>query len=555
MADVNLSREALPQPPGFGTGTSSAWENYKPASSSNGGWDDNHGGNDGRWDQERGSDGDKWAHDKWSHEKWPNDKSNDKWSGYSGGGGGKKWGKSNWSSDANVGSWYAGGCGGLVGEESATVEIHDEEIEFPRTEMLLSSENFASFGLGPEVMEGINSLGYVRPSVIQAHTLPRILGEKGQGGKSLQAQAQNGSGKTACFSIAVLHALDISVLQPQAIILCPTRELARQNHDFLNLIGFGLRLKTKLVCPGMERVPTGSTIDVHVLIGTPGKMMDMCKKRFAYVRELKVLVLDEADVMLDQENFMGNHVMDVRKHCPENVQILFFSATYPDHVQIFARNLLASKTVIKVSKEALTVATIQQTYKVCADESDKFEQLMNIFGSLSMGQSIVFFNSRRKAFQIAEQLRDEGRVVSLICGSQRQDGQGEDYLSVEERDRVMSEFRGGMTQVLVATDVLCRGIDIPQVTLVVNYEMPLAKGWTSGVAMETYLHRVGRTGRFGLKGVSVSLVTPDEIKHIQEVMDHFQCKIMEIDYDWEEFQEKLTTLRVEYDKANGNSEQ
>lgn len=525
MADVNLGREAMPQPPGFEK-TDAAWSSYKPTSSAHGGWDDNDRGNNRSWESQNGHGSDKWKNDKWS----------------GGGGGRAKWGNSNWSKDTDTSSsWYSGGYGGLVGEDNATVEVQDEEVEFPRTEMLLAQEDFESLGVCKEVMEGINFLGYVKPSVIQAHTLPRILGEPGQRGKSLQAQAQNGSGKTACFSIAVLQALDISVLQPQAMVLCPTRELARQNHDFINLIGYGMKPKTHLVFPGMERVPTGSTIDCHILIGTPGKMMDMCKKRFVYVKELKVLVLDEADVMLDQENFMGTHVMDVRKHLPQDIQILFFSATYPDYVQIFARNLLASKTVIKVSKEALTVATIQQTYKVCDDESDKFQQLMNIYGALSMGQSIVFFNSRSKAFQIAEQLKQEGRVVSLICGS-KSSGQ-EDGLTVEERDRVMGEFRSGVTQVLVATDVLCRGIDVPQVTLVVNYEMPLTRNWT--VAMDTYLHRIGRTGRFGLKGVAVSLVTTDEIKHVQEVMEHYQCKVQEIDYDWEEFQEKLSVLRVQ----------
>mmetsp|Transcript_11108 Transcript_11108/g.20961 ORF Transcript_11108/g.20961 Transcript_11108/m.20961 type:complete len:550 (+) Transcript_11108:57-1706(+) len=538
MADVSLGREALPRPPGYESGAT-GWENYKPSAASNG-WGDDKSGGDDSWSQAGnwGADsGDKWKNDKWQQ---------DQWAGYTGGG--KTWGRS-WKGSTT--SWLNGHGGGLVDEENARVQIQEDEgpeEELPKQTngMLLSDESFDSYGLDKKVLEGIFLLGYVKPSVIQAYTLPRILGKNGQLGGSLRAQAQNGSGKTACFSIAVLQAIDMQAdpVRPQAMIISPTRELAKQNFDFMSILGSSLAPKMHLVVPGMDRIRWGDTIESHILVGTPGKMMDMVKKRFAPVNDLKVFVLDEADVMLDQENWMGNHVMDIRKHIKHDIQILFFSATYPDHVKIFAKQLLEKeKTVIKVSKEQLTVGSIRQTYKVCVDEEDKYQQLTEIYGALDVGQSIIFFNSRKKAFDLAQKMQENGFAVSLICGSPetRNGGQyGEEAqgLQIEQRDQVMEEFRSGVTRVLIATDVLCRGIDVPQVTLVVNFEMPYVKGGQS-VNMETYLHRIGRTGRFGLKGVAVNLVTADEIRDIQEVNEFYTIQIEEVDCDWDEFKDRM----------------
>jgi ATP-dependent RNA helicase DDX19/DBP5 len=261
---------------------------------------------------------------------------------------------------------------------------------------------------------------------------------------------------------------------------------------------------TLLVVPSQDRIQKYAK--VHAIVGTPGKVMDMAKKRVIDVSSIKVFVLDEADMMLDQENNMGPQVTQIRALMQNDVQVLFFSATYPDDVRAFAENLVPRAVSIKVRKTELTLASVAQMYMRCEDEWDKFNKLTALYGAMNVGQSVIFVNQRKKAFQLAKWMRDAGFAVSLICGTQTS---GDERMDPALRDHVMDEFRNCVTRVLIATDVLSRGIDVPQVTLVVNYELPI--NWTDrGVDMETYLHRVGRTGRFGLRGLAVNLLTDRE---------------------------------------------
>jgi len=219
--------------------------------------------------------------------------------------------------------------------------------------------------------------------------------------------------------------------------------------------------------------------------------------------------------------------------------VLFFSATYPDDVRTFAENLVPRAVSIKVRKTDLTVSSVAQMYMVCNDENDKLEKLSALYGAMNVSQSVVFVNQRKKAFALAQSMRSAGHGVSLICGTQTH---GDERMDPSLRDKVMDEFRSGVTRVLIATDVLARGIDVPQVTLVVNYQMPTSYH-TRAVDMETYLHRVGRTGRFGLRGIAVNLVTPSEKHCVDEVCNYFACKIPQMDDDFEQLEERLRVLR------------
>lgn len=246
--------------------------------------------------------------------------------------------------------------------------------------------------------------------------------------------------------------------------------------------------------------------------------------------------------MLDQENQMGAQVMQIRRFLPQEVQVLFFSATYPDDVRRFAEQLVPKAHSLKVKKEKLTVSSVVQLYLSCKDENDKFEKLSELYGAMNVGQSVIFVNARRKAFTLAKWMRDAGFAVSLICGTQAQGEESWGKMDPAIRDHVMDEFRSGVTRVLIATDVLSRGIDVPQVTLVVNYEMPVVFGDRTA-HMETYLHRVGRTGRFGLRGLAVNLITEREKPLVTEVCRFFDCTIEEMRGDTEELEERLKALR------------
>jgi ATP-dependent RNA helicase DDX19/DBP5 len=432
---------------------------------------------------------------------------------------------------------HRGRGSGLTGESTATVEItpwKEDGVEAPGMNLIDEDANFEEekFSLGENLLRGVYEMGFVKPSKIQAASLPLIC----KGGNMI-GQAQNGSGKTATFSLALLSRLEIANEWPQALVVCPTRELARQIETVISQLGQYLPVKTLLVVPSQERIARNAKC--HVVVGTPGKIFDLAKKRIVDLSWTQIFVLDEADMMLDQENMMGPQVTEIRKLLPREVQVLFFSATFPDDVRAFAENLVPRATSIKVKKEELTVSSVAQMYMRCNDEWDKFTKLSSLYGAMNVGQSVIFVNQRKKAFQLSKWMRDGGFAVSLICGTQTT---GEERMDPALRDHVMDEFRNGVTRVLIATDVLARGIDVPQVTLVVNYEVPI--NYADRLAdMETYLHRVGRTGRFGLKGIAVNLVTDKERDLVDQVCSFFECKIEEMHEDFEALEERLKMLR------------
>jgi len=219
----------------------------------------------------------------------------------------------------------------------------------------------------------------------------------------------------------------------------------------------------------------------------------------------------------------------------------FFSATYPDEVREFANHIVHRPVSIVVKKEELTVSAVSQLFVRCEHDAEKLDKLQALYSAVNVGQSVIFVNQRRKAFHLANQMKAMGFSVSLICGTQ-ENGPGEERMDPALRDSVMEQFRKGETKVLVATDVLARGIDVPQVTLVVNYEVPVI--WaTRGADMETYLHRVGRTGRFGLKGIAVNLVTAAERSKLDDICSFFECKIHEMDEDFDSLADQLRQLR------------
>jgi len=263
------------------------------------------------------------------------------------------------------------------------------------------------------------------------------------------------------------------------------------------------------------------------------------------VDQMKVFVLDEADVMLNQENQMGKDVSNTRKALPQSVQVLFFSATYPDEIREFAKRITPGAAKITVENVNLAVSAIQQMWLECRDDNVKYEMLKELYGCLNVGQSIIFVNSRKTGIALAQRMKSDKHSVSLICGTQKT---GPEQIDPAKRDEIMLQFRQGVTKVLIATDVLARGIDIQAVTLVINYELPLK--WEQGVSRdnqevdgENYLHRVGRTGRFGMKGVAVSLVNARESVLFNQITTRYGITATKIDEDFEVLEDVLKKLR------------
>mmetsp|Transcript_52555 Transcript_52555/g.94337 ORF Transcript_52555/g.94337 Transcript_52555/m.94337 type:complete len:535 (+) Transcript_52555:37-1641(+) len=417
----------------------------------------------------------------------------------------------------------------LVGEDTAKVVVETEDP----TAAYLAATSWDELNLPKDILDGIFEMGFVKPSKIQEWTLPIAL----KGGNII-GQAQNGSGKTAAFSLAMLLAVDAGKTCPQGVCICPTRELSVQNHDVIAKLGKFTGLQLYLAVPKEERPPR--KVDAQIIVGTPGKLQDFIKKRIIDPKGFKVFVLDEADQMIDEANMMGPQVIQIKNMLPQDLQVLFFSATWPEHVVQFAKTLVPKANTIKVQKEDLTLSTITQTFIEVSSDDQKVTQLSDLYGALNVGQSIIFVNTRAKAFQLAELMKAEGHGVSLICGTQKT---GPEKIEHSTRDKVMLEFRNGITKVLISTDVLSRGIDVPAVTLVVNFELPVDFHRRGEPEYETYMHRIGRTGRFGLKGVAVNFVAPNEKHLLDKIKSFYKCNIAQLSGDCEEMEGLLKGLR------------
>jgi len=423
------------------------------------------------------------------------------------------------------------GSGGLDGETEAIVTIHHHDPSVIHH----AAKSWDEMALPKEVLDGIYEMGFVKPSKIQESAVPLA-----QNGGNIVGQAQNGSGKTAAFALSMLLRCDVETQGLQALCVGPTRELAIQNYDVISRLGKFTGLTLFLAVPQQERPPR--KINANIIVGTPGKTMDLLKRRVADGRWTKIFVLDEADVLIDEDNQMGPQVTQIRNLLPDDLQVLLFSATWPDRVEYFARKMVPCAHTIKVEKEDLTLSTIKQTYIDVGDgEHKKIRQLCDLYGALNVGQSIIFVNTRQMAFDLAKSMKDEGHAVTLICGTQKS---GPEQIDIGYRDRIMTQFRNGVTKVLIATDVLSRGIDVPAVTLVVNFEMPTSWGQGRGKPdFEVYMHRIGRTGRFGLRGVAVNLISTHERQLMESIKNYYKCSITELSGDAEEMEALIKNLR------------
>ncbi|KAH9945016.1 DEAD-domain-containing protein [Epithele typhae] len=364
---------------------------------------------------------------------------------------------------------------------------------------LFSAKTFEELGLHEDLLKGIYDMGFTKPSKIQERALPLLLANPPQ---NMIGQSQSGTGKTAAFVLTMLSRVDFAVHKPQALCLAPSRELARQIMSVVNAMGKFTPVQTEYAIK--ESVPKSATnITAHVIVGTPGTMMDLLRRKVIDASGVKVFVLDEADNMLDKDG-LGDQTLRVKNMLPRNppAQIVLFSATFPDHVRTFASKFAPNANKIELQRNELSVDNIRQFYMDCRDEEHKYEVLVSLYKLLTIGQSIIFCQHRHTADRISQRMSTEGHKVASLHGAMDAGG----------RDAIIDGFREGKEKVLITTNVIARGIDILQVNMVVNYDLPLMNERDhhnradSRPDIETYIHRIGRTGRFGRKGISINFV-------------------------------------------------
>ncbi|XP_015116879.1 DEAD-box helicase Dbp80 [Diachasma alloeum] len=395
-------------------------------------------------------------------------------------------------------------------ESKQEVEIQRRNPNSP----LYSVKSFEELKLQPKLLMGIYDMGFMKPSKIQETALPTLLADPPG---NMIAQSQSGTGKTAAFTLAMLSRVDTTKPYPQVLCLSPTYELAIQIGEVAAKMSKHCpEIKIKYAVRG-EQMARGEKITDHIIIGTPGKALDWSLKfRFFNLDKINVFVLDEADVMIATQ---GHQDQCIRMHkmLPKTCQVMFFSATYEKEVMDFAEIIVDDPMIIRLKREEQCLDNIKQLYVNCQDMEAKYDAITTIYTNLT-GQAIIFCHTRRTATWLAEKMIDEGFTVGLLSGE----------MTVEERIGVLDLFREGCVTVLVTTNVLARGIDVDQVSLVVNYDLPVDQ--QSNADHETYLHRIGRTGRFGKKGVAVNLIdSPLAMAICNEMERHFGKKIELLD--------------------------
>jgi len=384
---------------------------------------------------------------------------------------------------------------------TATLDRPDVDTETEHPVKDEAQTTFASLGLSPELLESISAVGYEIPSPIQERVIPSMLD-----GNDVIAQAQTGSGKTAAFGLPIIEKIDQKRREVQALILCPTRELAIQVSEALHKYGRHKRVETLPIYGGQpyERQFRGLQRGVHIVVGTPGRVMDHMRRGTLSLDSLEFFVLDEADEMLDM-GFVED-IEWVLEHAPKERQTALFSATMPPRIAELATRYMNEPHRISVRGKEMTVPEIEQTYYEIP-RARKVDALTRILDAEVPTSTMIFCRTKHSVDELGEALMARGYAVETIHGD----------LSQAQRDRVMRRFRSGQAEILIATDVAARGLDIPEVSHVINFDVPESP--------ETYVHRIGRTGRAGRGGSAITLVTRREIRLIHAIERMTKAKI------------------------------
>jgi len=384
-------------------------------------------------------------------------------------------------------------------------DVGAEEIESNWEQVC---DSFDEMNLNEQLLRGIYAYGFEKPSAIQSRAIMPIIA-----GNDVIAQAQSGTGKTATFAISILQSIDVDNRDCQALVLAPTRELAQQIQKVVIAIGDYMNAGVHSCIGGtnvredMKRLELG----VHIIVGTPGRVADMINRGALKAQTMKMFVLDEADEMLSRG--FKDQIYDIFRFLSSTVQVVLLSATMPVEVLEVTQRFMRDPIRILVKRDEVTLEGIKQFYVAVEREDWKLDTLCDLYETLTITQAVIFCNTRRKVDWLTEKMMERDFTVSALHGDMDQ----------KERDLIMKEFRSGSSRVLITTDLLARGIDVQQVSLVINYDLPTTR--------ENYIHRIGRGGRFGRKGVGINFVTADDARVLREIEQFYSTVIEEMPMD------------------------
>ena len=384
-------------------------------------------------------------------------------------------------------------------DEITNVFEHDTPVQIFNT--------WDELDLNADLLRGIYAHGFEKPSPIQSKAINPILS-----GNDIIAQAQSGTGKTGSFTIGALSKVVISENSNQVLIMVPTHELAHQITSVISSLSAmmtGIRIKT---------IVGGSSIDddademrknpPHVIVGCPGRVYDMIRRRHINANKLKIVILDEADEMLSSG--FKEQVYNVFKYLNKSVQIALFSATLPNNIFQITNKFMRNPVKICVKAESLTLEGIKQYFIAMNDDREKYLTLKDLYQRISLSQCIIYANSVKRVNDLYEAMKEDGFPVSCIHSN----------MDKLEREKVFKEFRSGSSRTMISSNVTCRGIDIQQVAVVINFDIPRD--------VHTYLHRIGRSGRWGRKGTGINFITRRDIPKIKEIEQYYNTQIEEL---------------------------
>ncbi len=371
-----------------------------------------------------------------------------------------------------------------------------------------------NLNMKPLLLRGIYAYGFENPSSIQQQVLFPMTSRPA---KDIIAQAQSGTGKTGAFVTSTLQIIDETKNVAQALILAPTHELASQSKQVFDDIGRFLKIKTQLLVGGtsvegnkknlLENTP-------HVVIGTPGRVHDMFRRKYLNPTTINLLVIDEADEMLSSG--FKEQMYKIFQYMKNDIQIGLFSATMPDDLQDLTSKFLRHPIKILVQAEQLTLQGIAQYYINLEDDVQKYDTLKDLFSSLTVSQAIIYCNSTRRVDDLQEAMLSDNFPVEKIHGK----------MADEDRKKTHKNFKTGGCRVLITSDLFARGIDVQQVSIVINFDIPRSE--------HTYLHRIGRSGRWGRKGIAINFQTKHDATRLKKFEDYYQTQITEMPCNYTE---------------------
>ena len=384
---------------------------------------------------------------------------------------------------------------------------YNDSGELVESNKVKTFEKWDDFDIKPELLRGIYSVGFENPSAIQKRAIQPIID-----GRDILGQAQSGCGKTATFSIGILQRVNTSIKKTQAIIISPTHELSLQTYRVIQSLSTLMpELVVKTLFGGtsvMEDAQDLKTNTPHIIVGCSGRIYDMAKRKYIHMEDINIFALDEADEMLSRG--FKDQIYNIFQFLNENVQVALFSATMPSEVIELSKKFLRNPVHVTMKAENLTLECITQYFVALPDDHIKYDTVKDLFGQLNVGQCIIYVNSIKRVTDLYQAMIDEGFSVCCIHSSMQKD----------ERTEAFNQFRIGSFRVLISSDITARGIDIQQVSTVINFDIP------KNVA--TYLHRIGRSGRWGRKGMAINFVTRRDIYLMKNIEQHYKISIAEL---------------------------